>query len=957
MAVGSLGQLTVDLVANTAGFERGMTQAERALKSATREADRQAQSLDKLIGQIDPTVAAYARLDKMEQQLAAHRKAGRLPTEEYNEYIKKLNDTRNALSQTDKAIAKNGMSAKQLANNLRGVPAQFTDIAVSLAAGQNPLTVLLQQGGQLKDMFGGIGPAAKALGGYVIGLVNPFTVAAAAAATLALAYKQGSDEATAYTKAIILSGNAAGTSASRLAEAAAAIDQVSGTQANAAEALALITETGKFTEEQITKIGLAAVAFERETGQAVSKTVDQFKRLAEEPAKASAALNEQYNYLTASVYAQIAALEAQGDAAGAAELAINTYADAMKSRADQINDNLGVIEGAWRKVKSGAAEAWDEMLGVGRPKTIGEELKEVQDTLNKTADPAASFGTIAANAAVLGPLGAIKAAWDEITPSIQASTDAGREQLLQEEARLKGLLDMESERGKAAAEDAKNNKASIKAQEELNKSLLAGRSNAEKLSAEYKLIEKRVAAAALTGVQYTDAQVQALRDAAAKQFADPKGPKAAAAPAYREDAGQRMLDNLRQQSAALQMQSETGDKLGAQAQALVKFQQEIADIKSKQILTADQKSLLASEDLITAQLKRNVALEQEVELRKASEKSLADYEKLVQSLGKQENKALQVTKERFDILEKARQAGLSDAQYSQTSSDIISQSTTAAPKFPGIDATVGGVGGELDKLDQAEKDLESWYETQLEMLDTYRSERADLTAEWDEQEQAVKAEHENKLQMLEQARGRASLEIASSIFGNLTALSQSENKKLVAIGKAAAIAQATISGFQAIQNALAVPPYPLGLALAISAGVATAANIASIAGVGFETGGYTGDGASGDPAGIVHKGEYVFTKQQTAAIGRDKLEAIARNGYQSGGYVLESPRASTLATSAKLDRTLGSIASNADFGSDRSGRPTVNQNIYVTGQVDNRTSSQLAADAAQRQRRVTARLG
>ncbi|MBU1817230.1 MAG: hypothetical protein KKB08_10810, partial [Gammaproteobacteria bacterium] len=44
---------------------------------------------------------------------------------------------------------------------------------------------------------------------------------------------------------------------------------------------------------------------------------------------------------------------------------------------------------------------------------------------------------------------------------------------------------------------------------------------------------------------------------------------------------------------------------------------------------------------------------------------------------------------------------------------------------------------------------------------------------------------------------------ASDFFGNMTALSQSQNKKLAVIGKAAAITQATIDGYLAVQKALA----------------------------------------------------------------------------------------------------------------------------------------------------------
>ena len=113
-------------------------------------------------------------------------------------------------------------SAAQTAAALRMVPAQFTDIVVSLQAGQSPLTVLLQQGGQLKDMFGGAGPAARALGGYVLGLVNPTTLLAAAVGVLGVAYYQGSKEQDNFNRSIIMSGNLAGVTASKLADMAKA---------------------------------------------------------------------------------------------------------------------------------------------------------------------------------------------------------------------------------------------------------------------------------------------------------------------------------------------------------------------------------------------------------------------------------------------------------------------------------------------------------------------------------------------------------------------------------------------------------------------------------------------------------------------------------------------------------------------------------------------------------------
>lgn len=609
MAVGSLGQLTVDLVANTAGFERGMNQAERALASATKEAKRQGDALDRLVGQIDPTVAAYSRLDKMEQQLEAHRKAGRLPTDDYNVYLAKLNETRNALAATDKAISANtrgfnqqGISAKAMAANLRNVPAQFTDIATSLAAGQNPLTVFLQQGGQLKDMFGGIGPAAKALGGYVLGLVNPLTLAAAAAAVLALAYKQGSDEATAFSKALVLSGNAAGTNADQLASQAQSVSKSVGTVGAAAAVLAQLAASGKIPASSFDTIAIAALKMQEATGKAAEETVKDFEKLAKDPVKAIKELNDSMNFLTTSTYAQIEALQRQGDAQGAANLAEQTYADALTTRANKITGDLGYVEGAWKIVKKAAKDAWDAMLDVGRESTIEQKLKELDKRLQDIAN------ADAVNNASGSGFGA--------TPS----DDLRQEQTEKDITDLLVQQEEQYKRVTVAANEVAKERKGVAAVEDLNKALDETAPKTDKLAKRFAEIDKQVAAAAVRGVQYSEAQVAQLRKAAEEQY---KAAKAPAAKAFQEDAGQKMLDSLRQQAAALQVQSESTEKLGVQAQALAKFEQQIADIKSKDIQTADQKSLLASEALITAQLKRNVALEQEVTARKQATEEAA----------------------------------------------------------------------------------------------------------------------------------------------------------------------------------------------------------------------------------------------------------------------------------------------------------------------------------------------
>jgi phage-related minor tail protein len=274
-----------------------------------------------------------------------------------------------------------GMSAKATTAALRQVPMQFTDIVTSLAAGQAPLQVLVQQGGQLKDVFGGIGPAAKALGGYVMGLVTPLSVAAVALGGIGIAALQGSKELREFQNATTLTGNAIGLSASRFSELRDSISEIAGTKGKAAEALTEIARAGLNAGSNVKGIAEAAILMEKATGQAIGKTVEQFKELQKAPADGAAKLNEQTNFLTASIYRQIKALEEQGKAVEAANLAEQTYADAMKTRAQSVVDNAGLMERAWRGVVGGAKAAWDAMLGVGRTVSNGEQISLLQRNL------------------------------------------------------------------------------------------------------------------------------------------------------------------------------------------------------------------------------------------------------------------------------------------------------------------------------------------------------------------------------------------------------------------------------------------------------------------------------------------------------------------------------------------------------------------------------------------------
>jgi phage-related minor tail protein len=271
-----------------------------------------------------------------------------------------------------------GKTSKETAAAMRLLPAQITDIFTSLASGMPAWLVFVQQGGQIKDSFGGIGPTFRAL----TAAINPMTVALVGGGTavglLTLAYSQGLAEAQGYTEALVMTGNAAGTTADQMSDMAARIDQTIGTQRAAAEALALMAGSARVGANDLERFSELAIRMERATGRAVGETVKVFGELARAPLQASIKLNEQVNFLTRDLYAQISALMEQGRETDAARLAQTAYADAIAPRITTLEGNLGTLQRAWRAVTGTAAEAWDAMLGIGRADTASEEISKLE---------------------------------------------------------------------------------------------------------------------------------------------------------------------------------------------------------------------------------------------------------------------------------------------------------------------------------------------------------------------------------------------------------------------------------------------------------------------------------------------------------------------------------------------------------------------------------------------------
>jgi len=266
-----------------------------------------------------------------------------------------------------------------------------------------------------------------------------------------------------------------------------------------------------------------------------------------------------------------------------------------------------------------------------------------------------------------------------------------------------------------------------------------------------------------------------------------------------------------------------------------------------------------------------------------------DYRKLLSDLRTDEEKLADQMAERLAIMDKM--AGLTDEQRNSTASRIGAAALTESPDFGGLAPEVGGAGGELLKIATAQTELDNWYATQLEMLEKFRAERADLSAAWDEQELALQQEHADKLVAIDQARSQAQLAVTEAVFGDLASLTaafagkqSAAYKALFAIEKAAAIARSLVAIQAAIAQASASGPFPANLAAIASVISATAGIVSTITSTQIQ--GQAHDGLMSVPKTgtyLLEKGERVSTSKTSAKM--DNMIDQAQSGGLGGGGV------------------------------------------------------------------------
>ncbi|HGW5461070.1 TPA: phage tail tape measure protein [Proteus mirabilis] len=233
---------------------------------------------------------------------------------------------------------------------------------------------------------------SKSLAGRLQGIANSFNmgslvrggiwggITAGLTGVAKLAY-DAEREFSQFNKQLILTGNYANKSASQLNEMARTLAGGGITRGEMALSISSVVGTGVFSNNEISRVSKAAAQMNYITGQAIDITIDQFKRLQDEPLQMSLELEKANHHLTASQLEQIRTLELQGNKTEAAKLAIDAYAQSINDGANDISDSLGFLESAWINIQREAKKAWDAMLDIGRDKGVTEKLTTYKEQL------------------------------------------------------------------------------------------------------------------------------------------------------------------------------------------------------------------------------------------------------------------------------------------------------------------------------------------------------------------------------------------------------------------------------------------------------------------------------------------------------------------------------------------------------------------------------------------------
>ncbi|EQC4078162.1 phage tail tape measure protein [Escherichia coli] len=741
------------------------------------------------------------------------------------------------LSRQALAAQKAGISVGQYKAAMRTLPAQFTDIATQLAGGQNPWLILLQQGGQVKDSFGGMIPMFRGLAGAITLPMVGVTSLAVATGALVYAWYQGDSTLSAFNKTLVLSGNQSGLTADRMLTLSRAGQAAGLTFNQAGESLAALVNAGVRGGEQFDAINQSVARFASASGVEVDRVAEAFGKLTTDPTSGLMAMARQFRNVTAEQIAYVAQLQRSGDEAGALQAANDIATKGFDDQTRRLKENMGTLETWADKTGKAFKSMWDAILDIGRPESSADMLASAQKAFDEADKKWQWYQSRSQRRGKTSSFRAnLQGAWDD-----------------RENARL-GLAaatlqsDMEKAGELAARDRAEREASQLKYTGEAQKAYERLLSPLDKYTARQEELNRALRDGKILQADYNTLMASAKKDYEST-LKKPSGVKVSVGE-RQEDRAHAALLALETELRTLEKHSGANEKISQQRRDLWKAESQYAVLKEaamKRQLSGQEKSLLAHE---------KETLEYKRQLAELGDK--VEYQKRLNELAQQAV--------RFEEQQSAKQAAISAKARGLT--DRQAQRESEAQRLRDV---YGDNPQALARVTGALK--QTWADEDMLRGDWL----AGLKSGWGEwAESATDSFSQVKSVATQTFDG-----IAQNMAAMLTGSEQNWRgftRSVLSMMTEILLKQAMVGIVGRIGSAIGGV---VGGGVTASSGTAIEAAAANFH---FATGGFTGTGGKYEPAGIVHRGEFVFTKEATSRIGVGNLYRLMR-GYAEGGYV------------------------------------------------------------------------
>ncbi|EJK1825999.1 phage tail tape measure protein, partial [Escherichia coli] len=656
-----------------------------------------------------------------------------------------------------------------------------------------------------------------------------------------------------FNKTLVLSGNQSGLTADRMLTLSRAGQAAGLTFNQASESLAALVNAGVRGGEQFDAINQSVARFASASGVEVDKVAEAFGKLTTDPTSGLIAMARQFRNVTAEQIAYVAQLQRSGDEAGALQAANDIATKGFDEQTRRLKENMGTLETWADKTGKAFKSMWDAILDIGRPESSADMLASAQKAFDE-ADK--------------------KWQWYQSRSQRRGKTASFRANLQgawndRENARL-GLAaatlqsDMEKAGELAARDRAERDASQLKYTGEAQKAYERLLTPLEKYTARQEELNK-----ALKDGKILQADYNTLMAAAKKDYESTlKKPKSSgvkvSAGERQEDQAHAALLALETELRTLEKHSGANEKISQQRRDLWKAENQYAVLKeaaTKRQLSEQEKSLLTHE---------KETLEYKRQLAELGDK--VEHQKRLNELAQQAA--------RFEQQQGAKQAAISAQARGLT--DRQAQRESEEQRLRDV------YGDNPDALAKATSALKNTWSAEEQLRGSWM---AGLKSGWGEWAESATDSFSQVKSVATQTFDGIAQNMAAMLTGseqNWRGFTRSVLSMLTEIF----LKQAMVGIVGSIGSAI-------GGAFGGGASASTGTAIqAAAANFHFATGGFTGTGGKYEPAGIVHRGEFVFTKEATSRIGVGNLYRLMR-GYAEGGYV------GGAGSSAQMRRTEG----------------------------------------------------